>query len=52
MKTAFDVKKALDYDTMIGVVYQCRKEAAQVVKVAPMPRRRRNKWYEVFPVCR
>ncbi len=51
MKTVHDVKKALDYDTMINVVYQHRKEMAQDAKVVK-PRKRRNKWHEVFPVCR
>lgn len=51
MKTVHDVKKALDYDTMINVVHQHRKQMAQAAKVVK-PRKRRNKWYEVFPVCR
>lgn len=51
MKTVHDVKKALDYDTMIHVVYQHRKEMAQAAKVVK-PRKRRNKWNEVFPVCK
>lgn len=51
MKTAFDVKKALDYDTMINEVYRYQKEKAQAAKVVK-PRKRRNKWNEVFPVCK
>ena len=51
MKTVFDVKKALDYDTMINVVHQHRKEAAQTAKVVKF-KKRRNKWSDVFPVCK
>lgn len=52
MKTVHDVKKALDYDTMINVVHQHRKEMAQAAKEVAKPRKRRNKWHEVFPACR
>lgn len=51
MKTVFDVKKALDYDTMINVVNQHRKEQAQAQKVVKF-RKRRNKWSDVFLVCK
>lgn len=51
MKTVHDVKKALDYDTMINEVYRYRKQMAQAAKVVK-PVKRRNKWSEVFPVCR
>ena len=51
MKTVHDVKKAPDYDTMINVVHQHRKEMAQATK-AVKTRKRRNKWQEVFPVCK
>lgn len=51
MNTVYDVKKALDYDTMINEVYRYRKEMAQAAK-AVKPVKRRNKWYEVFPVCK
>ena len=51
MKTVHDVKKALDYDTMINVVHQHRKQMAQAAK-AVKPVKRRNKWKDVFPVCR
>lgn len=50
MKTVHDVKQAVAYDTMIKVVQQYKKEMAQAAKVKP--RKRRNKWSEVFPVCR
>ena len=51
MKTVFDVKKALDYDTMINVVNQHRKEVAQAQKVVKF-RKCRNKWSDLFPVCK
>jgi hypothetical protein len=51
MKTVFDVKKALDQETMINVVNQHRKEVAQAQKVVKF-RKRRNKWSDVFPVCK
>lgn len=51
MKTVHDVKQAVAYDTMIKVVQQYKKEAAQAAKVVK-PRKRRNKWSEVFLVCR
>lgn len=51
MKTVHDVKYVVTYDTMIKVVQQHRQEMAQAAKVVK-PRKRRNKWSEVFPVCR
>ena len=51
MKTVHDVKQAVAYDTMIKVVQQHRQEMTQGAKVVK-PRKRRNKWSEVFPVCR
>lgn len=51
MKTVHEVKEALALDTMIKVVQQHRQEMAQAAKVVK-PRKRRNKWNEVFPVCR
>ena len=51
MKTVHDVKKAMDFDTMINVVYQNRKEAAQTAKKVK-PQKHKNKWFDVFPACR
>ena len=52
MKTVHDVKQAVAYDTMIKVVQQYKKEMAQAAKVVKPIKRKRNKWNEVFPVCR
>lgn len=51
MKTVNDVKMALDFDTMINVVYQHRKEVAQAAK-SLKHRNKRNKWHEVFPASK
>lgn len=54
MKTVFDVKRALDYDTMIDVVRQVQDEKERLRKAAIQKRqiKRRNLWNEVFPACK
>lgn len=54
MRTVFDVKRALDYDTMIDVVRQVQDEKERLRKTAIQKRqtKRRNLWNEVFPACK
>lgn len=53
MKTVFDVKRALDYDTMIDVVRQARDEKERLRKAAIQKlAKQRNMWDEVFPACK
>lgn len=49
MKTVYDAKMALDYDTMINVVKEYRSQNQKPIQ---KPKRRRNKWVELFPVCK
>ena len=53
MKTIQDIMEALDYDTMIKEVYKYRQKQAQAQaqKVVKF-RKRRNKWCDLFPVCK
>lgn len=56
MRTVFDVKRALDYDTMIDVVRQVQDEKERLRKAAIQKHqaaaKRRNLWNEVFPACK
>lgn len=50
MRTVYDVKMALDYDTMVNVVNNYQK--AQRKMAQQKPKRKKNRWDNVFPVCR
>lgn len=55
MRTVFDVKRALDYDTMIDVVRQVQDEKERLRKAAIQKQqaaKRRNLWNEAFPACK
>lgn len=49
MKTVYDVKEALDYDTMINVVNNYRKAQQKAIQ---KPMRKKNKWDSIFPICK
>lgn len=49
MKTVYDVKQAINHDLYVNMVREIQAERREV---KPRPRRKRNKWGELFPVCK
>ena len=50
MKTVFDVKQALNPDLYVDLVREWQAPAE--VKKVKRPRRKRNAWGELFPLCK
>lgn len=49
MKTVYDVKRAINHDLYVNMVREIQAERREV---KPSPRRKRNKWGDIFPVCK
>lgn len=49
MKTVYDVKQALDHDLYVNMVRGIQAERRELKH---RPRRKRNKWGDVFPLCK
>lgn len=49
MKTVKEVKQALNPDLYVDMVREIQRERREV---KPRPRRKRNKWGELFPLCK
>ena len=49
MKTVYDVKQAFDHDLYVNMVREIQAERREV---KPRPSRKRNKWEDIFPVCK
>ena len=47
MKTVYEVKQALNPDLYVDMVREIQRERREV---KPRPRRKRNKWDNVFPI--
>lgn len=43
--------EAYDYDTMIKVMYEYRRQKAMEM-AQQKPKRKKNRWDNVFPICR
>lgn len=54
MRTVFDVKKALDQDTMYNILLEAQKERKvqeRVTAKRERKRKTRTRWDEAFPIC-
>ena len=51
MDYATSYKMAYDYDTMVNVVNNYRRQKA-MEQAKQKTRRKRNKWYEIFPATK
>ena len=49
MKTVYDVKQALDHDLYVNMVREIQAERREV---KPRPRSKRNRWGDIFPLCK
>lgn len=51
MKTVYDVKQAFDHDLYVNMVREIQAERREL-KPRQRPSRSRNKWRDVFPLCK
>lgn len=49
MKTVYDIKQAINHDLYVNMVREIQAERREL---KPRPRRKRNKWGDLFPVCK
>ena len=49
MKTVYDVKQAFDHDLYVNMVREIQAERRESKS---RPRRKRNKWEDLFPACK
>lgn len=49
MKTVYDIKRSLNHDLYVNMVREIQAERRESKS---RPRRKRNKWGDVFPLCK